>query len=71
MPGSPLGSTIDSESLEGLTVPDLKARLKEASLPVSGRKADLIDRLQTQFASSASTSTEAASEEAQTRALRP
>ena len=45
--------------------------MKEASLPVSGRKADLIDRLQTQFASSASTSTEAALEEAQTRALRP
>ena len=28
-----------------MTVPDLKAALKEKGLPVSGKKAELIDRL--------------------------
>lgn len=31
--------------LMSLTVPDLKARLRDAGLPVSGRKAELVDRL--------------------------
>lgn len=34
-----------AESLAALTVPELKAQLKEAGLPVSGKKAELIDRL--------------------------
>ena len=33
------------EDLHGLTVPELKERLREAGLPVSGRKAELIERL--------------------------
>uniref|UniRef100_A0A7S1XWK0 SAP domain-containing protein n=1 Tax=Phaeomonas parva TaxID=124430 RepID=A0A7S1XWK0_9STRA len=35
----------DEEDLNSLTVPELKARLKEAKLPVSGRKTDLVARL--------------------------
>lgn len=35
----------DSNDLEKLTVPELKERLREAGLPVSGRKAELIERL--------------------------
>jgi len=34
------------EKLEGLTVPQLKEMLRDASLPVGGRKAELIDRLE-------------------------
>lgn len=33
------------EDLSGLTVPELKERLREAGLPVSGRKSELIERL--------------------------
>ena len=36
-----------SEQLQTLTIPALKVLLREASLPVSGRKADLIERLRT------------------------
>jgi len=36
---------MESEDLASLTVPELKIRLKEAGLPVSGRKAELIERL--------------------------
>jgi len=35
------------EDLSSLTVPELKERLKQAGKPVSGRKAELIERLQT------------------------
>jgi SAP domain len=38
--------------LENLTVPELKERLKAAGLPVSGRKAELIERLSGSFSSS-------------------
>ena len=34
-----------AEDYEGLTVAQLKALLKEQGLPVSGKKADLIERL--------------------------
>ena len=34
-----------SAGLAGLTVVELKARLKKAGLPVSGNKAELIDRI--------------------------
>jgi hypothetical protein len=34
-------------NLESLTVAELKGKLKEAGLPVSGRKAELIERLST------------------------
>jgi len=34
-----------SEDLEALTIPELKERLREAGLPVSGRKAELVERL--------------------------
>ena len=34
------------EDLTKLKIPELKERLKAANLPVSGRKADLIERLQ-------------------------
>jgi len=34
-----------AEDYEGMTVAELKALLKEAGLPVSGKKADLIERL--------------------------
>jgi hypothetical protein len=37
----------DAEDLSSLTVPQLKAKLKEAGLPVSGVKAELIERLST------------------------
>lgn len=37
--------SMTEEELSGLTVPVLKEKLKEAGLPVSGRKADLISRL--------------------------
>ena len=36
---------LSSEDLSKCTVVELKARLKAAGLPVSGRKAELIDRL--------------------------
>ena len=35
------------DSLQALTVKELKARLKEAGLPIDGKKADLIERLLT------------------------
>lgn len=35
----------EDDDLSGLTVPELKERLREAGLPVSGRKAELIERL--------------------------
>lgn len=38
----------DEEDLSSLTVTQLKARLKKLSLPVSGRKQELIDRLKQQ-----------------------
>ena len=38
----PKAEKIDYDSM---TVPDLKAALKEKGLPVSGKKAELIDRL--------------------------
>ena len=34
-----------AEDYEGMTVAELKALLKEQGLPVSGKKADLIERL--------------------------
>ena len=40
------GIIIELDELEGLTVKQLKAQLKELGLSVSGRKAQLIDRLQ-------------------------
>jgi SAP domain len=40
-----LGGDDDATSLGSLTVPELKVKLKLAGLPVSGRKAELIDRL--------------------------
>jgi SAP domain len=39
------GDDDDATSLANLTVPELKVKLKLAGLPVSGRKAELIDRL--------------------------
>ena len=33
------------EELEGLTVPQLKERLKDAGLTVGGKKAELVERL--------------------------
>jgi hypothetical protein len=36
----------DDASLEDLTVEQLQARLKKAELPVSGKKQDLVDRLE-------------------------
>jgi hypothetical protein len=38
-------SDVDEEELKSLTVPLLKERLREAGLPVSGKKAELIERL--------------------------
>ena len=38
-----------AEDYEGLTVAQLKALLKEQGLPVSGKKADLIERLSGAF----------------------
>jgi hypothetical protein len=38
-------SVLDEEELKSLTVPLLKERLREAGLPVSGKKAELIERL--------------------------
>ena len=38
---------LSSEDLSSLTVVQLKERLRAAGLPVSGRKAELIDRLYT------------------------
>ena len=35
----------DEADLTSLTIPELKIRLKEAGLPVSGRKSELIERL--------------------------
>jgi len=40
-------ASIHEESLASLTVAQLKARLRRAGLPVSGRKAELIERLRT------------------------
>lgn len=37
--------TLNESNLETMTVPDLKELLRRAGLPVSGRKAELIDRL--------------------------
>jgi cysteinyl-tRNA synthetase len=40
------GEAMDNDvDLTSLTIPELKVRLKEAGLPVSGRKAELIERL--------------------------
>mmetsp|Transcript_4476 Transcript_4476/g.11252 ORF Transcript_4476/g.11252 Transcript_4476/m.11252 type:complete len:86 (-) Transcript_4476:87-344(-) len=36
---------LDEEMLAKLTVPELKDRLRAANLPVSGKKAELIERL--------------------------
>jgi len=36
---------VDSEGFDALTVAELKEALRERGLPVSGRKADLIERL--------------------------
>ena len=36
---------MDEDELSAMTVVKLKERLKELSLPISGKKADLIDRL--------------------------
>lgn len=36
---------VSEEELEKLTIPDLKERLRAAELPVSGKKAELIERL--------------------------
>lgn len=43
----------DDANLEDLTVEQLQARLKRVDLPVSGKKQDLIDRLQEQAKSKA------------------
>eukprot|EP00978_Attheya_sp_CCMP212_P023546 scaffold72447_cov54-Attheya_sp.AAC.3 len=40
-----INSDVDEEELKSLTVPLLKERLREAGLPVSGKKAELIERL--------------------------
>jgi len=42
---SSTSSSMTEEELSRLTVPDLKEKLREASLPVSGKKAELIARL--------------------------
>jgi hypothetical protein len=39
------GETVAEEDLNALTVPLLKEKLKAAGLPVSGKKAELIERL--------------------------
>ena len=36
---------VETPDYEGMTVPELKAILKESGKPVSGRKADLISRI--------------------------
>jgi hypothetical protein len=38
---------VTGANLESLTVAELKGKLKEAGLPVSGRKAELVERLST------------------------
>ena len=38
-------SPLDESALSTLTVPELKEKLREAGLPVSGRKSELIERL--------------------------
>lgn len=43
--GSEEVSELDRETLEALTVPQLKEKLRELSLPVSGRKSELVDRI--------------------------
>lgn len=43
--GNDGGATQVEGNLENLTVPQLKEKLKAAGLPVSGRKAELIERL--------------------------
>ena len=37
--------SVDHASLSTMTVPELKEKLREAGLPVSGKKSDLIARL--------------------------
>ena len=49
-----------AEDYEGMTVAELKALLKEQGLPVSGKKADLIERLSGAQAESAEPDEEAA-----------
>ena len=36
---------LDETVLSSMTVPELKEKLRESSLPVSGRKSELIERL--------------------------
>ena len=43
--GEGVGNGVDSKGFEAMTVVDLKEALRERGLPVSGRKADLIERL--------------------------
>ena len=38
-------SVLDESVLTTLTVPQLKEKLREAGLPVSGRKSELVERL--------------------------
>lgn len=38
-------NSLDEDALDKLTIPQLKERLRAASLPVSGRKSELIERL--------------------------
>jgi len=51
---------------EGMTVPNLKAALKELDLPVNGKKAELIERLKGVDSIEEENSEEEASEEAET-----
>lgn len=56
IPGAPYTKLRTFASLESLTVPELKVRLREHGLSVSGRKAELVQRLleiNTDLASSA------------------
>ncbi|XP_013404173.1 SAP domain-containing ribonucleoprotein [Lingula anatina] len=50
-PNSMADSALTLDDLQGMKVADLKTHLKNLGLPVSGNKADLVQRLQEHFAS--------------------
>ena len=57
-------SSVDSQQdFSKFSVDELKSKLKEAGLPVSGKKADLVDRLESSFSESSDEKSEESSDE--------
>ena len=57
-------SSVDSQQdFSKFSVEELKSKLKEAGLPVSGKKADLVDRLESSFSESSGEKSEESSDE--------